>query len=67
LGIAYRGGKYDKLWAAVGFQSPGEKIRVNFGENPFLFTFEARTTLEIPTQVVFLLTFQAQPQLLSVL
>lgn len=40
LGIAFRDIKAEKLYPSVGMKKPGEHLRVNFGQEPFVFPIE---------------------------
>lgn len=40
LGIAFRDIKSPKLYPAVGMKRPGEHIRVNFGQERFVFDID---------------------------
>jgi hypothetical protein len=42
LGVAVKGVSVDKWFPTVGFRSPSAIVRVNFGLEPFKFSFSAR-------------------------
>lgn len=39
-GDAFHGIKTDKLFLSVGIKKPGERLRVNFGQTPFVFDID---------------------------
>jgi hypothetical protein len=63
LGVGYHALSTDVKWyPTVGLQSPGEKIKVNFGDSPFLFDFEARSLAHFcpyPSRLRSILTLDA--------
>ena len=40
IGPAFRDIKQDNLYPSVGFKKPGEHVRVNFGQEPFVFDID---------------------------
>jgi hypothetical protein len=47
VGVPYHALNVDIPWyPTIGLQSPGEKVKVNFGESPFLYDFQARSSFQ---------------------
>lgn len=46
LGIAFRDIKQDRLYPVVGMKKPGETLRANFGQTPFVFDIDSMVERE---------------------
>ncbi|KAK5201931.1 hypothetical protein LTR16_000948 [Cryomyces antarcticus] len=46
IGIAFRDIKAQKLFPSVGLKKPGEHLRVNFGQTPFVFDIDGMVEAE---------------------
>ncbi|KAF2494087.1 Ran-binding protein-like protein [Lophium mytilinum] len=46
IGVAFRDIKHEKLYPMVGMRKPGETLRANFGQTPFVFDIDSMVKKE---------------------